>query len=81
MAICSAAAAVRLAHAGLKHPQFALLDGELDVAHVAIVVLENGEHAFELLAGFLQAVDMLQLGDRLVLRMPATTSSPWAFTR
>ena len=52
-----------LAHAGLKHPQFALLDGELDVAHVAIVVLENGEHALEFLASFLQAVDMLQLGD------------------
>ena len=52
-----------LAHASLQHPQLALLDGELDVAHVAIVVLENGEHALELLAGFLQAVDMLQLGD------------------
>ena len=52
-----------LAHAGLQHPQLALLDCELDVAHVAIVVLENGEHTLELLAGFLQAVDMLQLGD------------------
>ncbi len=29
-----------LAHAGLQHPQRALLDGELDVAHVAVGLLE-----------------------------------------
>ena len=35
-----------LAHAGLKHPELTLLDGELDVAHVAVVILEaSGIHA------------------------------------
>ena len=29
-----------LAHPGLEHPQVPLLDGELDVAHVAVVLLE-----------------------------------------
>ena len=44
-----------LAHAGLEHPELALLDGELDIAHIAV------------------------MGS--VLRMPATTSSPWALTK
>ena len=30
-----------LADAGLQHPELAALDGELDVAHVAVVVLER----------------------------------------
>ena len=53
-----------LAHAGLQHPQLALLDGELDVAHVAEVVLEGDEHLFELAAGLFQTVHVLELGDR-----------------
>ena len=32
-----------LAHPGLEHPELALLDGELGVAHVAVVRLEPGE--------------------------------------
>ena len=71
-----------LAHAGLQHPQLALLDGELDVAHVAEVVLQHDEDLFEL-AGRPppgpRRVFSSAMG--LVLRMPATTSSPWAFTR
>ena len=71
-----------LAHAGLQHVQLALLDGELDVAHVAEVVLEDDEDLLELLAGLFKAVDVLAASAMgLVLRMPATTSSPWAFTR
>ena len=38
-----------LAHAGLEHPELALLDGELGVAHVAVVLLELGEDAQQLL--------------------------------
>ena len=53
-----------LAHAGLQHPQLALLDGELDVAHIAEVVLEGDEHLFELATGLFQAVDVLEVGDR-----------------
>ena len=32
-----------LAHPGLEHPELALLDGELGVAHVRVVRLEPGE--------------------------------------
>ena len=52
-----------LADAGLQHVQLALLDGELDVAHVAEVVLQHHEDLFELLAGFLKALDVLQISD------------------
>ena len=34
-----------LARAGLQHPQLALLDGELDVLHVAVMLFEQVEHA------------------------------------
>ncbi len=37
-----------LAHPGLEHPQLALLDGELGVAHVAVVTLEPGEDGQQL---------------------------------
>ncbi len=53
-----------LADAGLQHEQLALLDGELDVHHVAEVILQKHEDVLELLTGFLQAVDVLELGDR-----------------
>ena len=52
-----------LAHAGLQHPELALLDGELDVAHVAEVVLQRHEHFLQLAAGLLQALHVLELGD------------------
>ena len=52
-----------LANAGLEHPELALLDGELDVHHVAEVVLKDDEHLFELGAGLLKAFDVLELGN------------------
>ena len=52
-----------LAHAGLQHPQLALLDGELDVAHVAEVVLQRHEHFLQLATGLFQARDLFELGD------------------
>ena len=54
-----------LAHASLEHPELALLDGELDIAHVAIVVLERQEHALELLARGLKTRSSLEIGDGL----------------
>ena len=54
-----------LAHAGLEHPELALLDGELNVAHVAIVILERQEDALELLACGLEARGGLEVGDGL----------------
>ena len=40
-----------LADAGLEHPELALLDGELRVAHVAVVLLEPGEDRQQLARG------------------------------
>ena len=54
-----------LAHAGLEHPELALLDGELEVHHVSVVVLEDLEDVEELLARLLEAGDLGQVGDRL----------------
>ncbi len=45
-----------LAHPGLEHPQLALLDGELGVAHVAVVVLELGEDPEQLLVDLRELV-------------------------
>ena len=38
-----------LARARLQHPQLALLDGELEVLHVAVVLLEHAVDADQLL--------------------------------
>ena len=54
-----------LAHAGLEHPELALLDGELDIAHIAIVILERQEDVLELLACGLEARGGLEIGDGL----------------
>ena len=54
-----------LAHAGLEHPELALLDGELDIAHIAIMILERQEHALELLTCGLEARGGLEVGDGL----------------
>ena len=71
-----------LADARLKHPELALFDGELDIAHIAEVVLENDEDLLELSARLLQGPSTcFKSAMGLVLRMPATTSSPWALTR
>ena len=49
-----------LAHPGLQHPQVPLLDGELDVAHVAVVALEAGHDAEQLVVAL--RVDGLEVG-------------------
>ena len=49
-----------LADAGLQHPQFAALDGELNVAHVAVVGLEFAHDGAQLVVHGL--VDALQVG-------------------
>ena len=54
-----------LAHAGLEHPELALLDGELDIAHIAVMILERQEHALELLTCGLEARGGLEVGDGL----------------
>ena len=38
-----------LAHAGLEHPELSLLDSKLNIAHIAVMILERQEHALELL--------------------------------
>ena len=69
-----------LADPGLEHPELALLDGELRVAHVAVVRLEPGEDGEQLVVD-LREVAAAAPSSGSVLRMPATTSSPWALTR
>ena len=54
-----------LAHTGLEHPELALLDGELDIAHIAVVVLERQEHALEFLTSGLKTRGGLEVGDGL----------------
>ena len=46
---------------GLQHPQLALLDGELDVAHVAVVALEAGHDVEQLVVAL--RVDALEVGE------------------
>ena len=52
-----------LAHPGLEHPQLALLDGELGIAHVPVVGLEPGEDGQELAVDLREPVP--QGGERL----------------
>ena len=49
-----------LAHAGLEHPQLAALDGELDVAQVAVVGLQAAHDGAQLVVGGL--VQALEVG-------------------
>ena len=51
-----------LADAGLQHPQLAALDGELDVAQIAVVVLQRPHDVHELVVGRL--VDLLEVLQR-----------------
>ncbi len=66
-AIFSAAAPVRLPTRGLQHPELALLDRELGVAHVAVVALEAGEDVEQLAVDLrevpLQRVEVLGVAD------------------
>ena len=81
-----------LAGAGLQHPQLALLDREFEVLHVAVVLFERVVDARELGVGLAaasspstacrspastRAASVISCG----VRMPATTSSPWALMR
>jgi len=52
-----------LADAGLQHPELALLDGELEVHHVGIVILEDLEDVIELLASLFETGGLGELGD------------------
>jgi hypothetical protein len=63
--------------ARLQHPQLAALDGELHVLHLAVVLLEPADAANSRRRGHLLASCAIGL----VMRMPATTSSPWALVR
>lgn len=54
-----------LAHAGLEHPELALLDGELDVAHIAVVILKRQEDTLKLLTCGLETRGGLEVGDGL----------------
>ena len=54
-----------LAHAGLEHPELALLDGKLDVAHVTVVILKRQEDTLKLLTCGLEARGGLEVGDGL----------------
>ena len=65
-----------LAHTSLQHPELALLNGELDIADVVIVILEGYEDLLELAPAFCNPSTCLSSAMGLVLRMPATTSSP-----
>ena len=54
-----------LAHAGLEHPELALLDGKLDVAHVTVVILKRQEDTLKLLTCGLEARGGLEVGNGL----------------
>ena len=54
-----------LADAGLEHPELALLDGEFEVHHVGVVVLEDLEDVIELLASLLETRGLGKVGDGL----------------
>ena len=79
-AMRTAAAAVRLADARLEHEQPAALDRELEVLHVAVVALQAARDVLELARTSRASASRILLIARGV-RMPATTSSPWALVR
>ena len=54
-----------LAHTGLEHPELTLLDGELDVAHVAVVILKRQEDTLKLFTCGLEARGGLEVGNGL----------------
>ncbi len=62
MAIRNAAPGGALAHPGLQHPQLAALDSELDVAQVAVVVLQRPHDLHQLVVGL--RVDLLEVLQR-----------------
>ena len=68
-----------LAVARLQHVQAAVLDGELEVLHVAIVLFQPRGDLAQLVVdvGLIFSSSEMWTG----VRMPATTSSPCAFIR
>ena len=80
-----------LSGAGLQHPELAVLDGELHVLHVAVVALQQVEIVLKLgegpgisasSEGASEPASILALSVMFCgVRIPATTSSPWALTR
>ena len=50
-----------LTNTGLKHPKLTLFNGELDVAHIAEMVFEDGEYLFELTTSLFKARSFLEL--------------------
>ena len=75
-AMRSAACGLRLPGAHLQHPERALLDGELDVAHVGVVPLEGVGVPPRSAATAGARSSSTAIGS--VWWVPATTSSPWA---
>ena len=83
--------AVAFSDAALEHEERALFDGELDVLHVAVVFFEAfldiEEFLVDLRHGLFErdvVFVVLAPGVSLIgagVRMPATTSSPWALMR
>ena len=69
-----------LAGAGLQQVQRAALDRELDVLHVAVVALEQ-VHRLGQLREARRACSSSSSASGCGVRMPATTSSPWALSR
>jgi hypothetical protein len=69
--------------AGLQHPELAFLHGELDVLRVLVAALQLVHDRAQLLvAAFQDGSFSLAISSRsLGVRMPATTSSPWASIR
>lgn len=63
-----------LAVSGLEHPEFVILDSELNVLNIFVVRFEGAPDFIEL--GINLGHFQLELGDFLGVRMPATTSSP-----
>jgi hypothetical protein len=68
-----------LAGAGLEHEERAALDRELDVLHLLVVLLERCLIFRSCWWTFLFQAGISSTG--LGVRMPATTSSPWALMR
>ena len=71
---------VRLPLRRLQHLELALLDGELDVLHVAVVLLERARGP-SAAACRPSGMSLCSSAICLGVRMPATTSSPWALIR
>ena len=68
-----------LAAARLQHEQPLVLDGELEVLHVLVVLLEARRDVAQLLVRLRHHLLELRIG--CGVRMPATTSSPCALIR